>query len=168
MSSPDDVTGGPAEQQRIGNAEREAAVSALKQHHAAGRIDALEYEDRSVAVSKARVWAELTQLFTDLPEPRPTPGSVAATSGPAPLPTTGPSVHTPVPAKRGPLLPEPWSSTVMSLTPLAAIILFFVTGDWEWFLMIPIGGIVIYGPEGRNESDRHRHHRNRNRRPDRD
>ena len=40
--------------------------------------------------------------------------------------------------------------TIMALTPLVALILFFVTDlTWFWFLAIPIVGIVLYGPEGR-------------------
>jgi hypothetical protein len=133
-SDPDPLPAGPTERQRIGNAEREAAVSALKQHHAAGRINALEYEERS------------------------------------PLPTTDPSGSAPDHVKRGPLLPEPWGTTVMSLSPLVAIILFFVTHQWLWFLLIPIMGILIYGPEGSPDShqNNNQHNRNRNRRPDRD
>ena len=46
----------------------------------------------------------------------------------------------------------------MALIPFIAVALFFITGfngsfawSWLWFLLIPIAGIVIYGPgsEGR-------------------
>jgi hypothetical protein len=34
------------------------------------------------------------------------------------------------------------------LTPLVALILFFVTDfTWLWFLAIPLMGIVLYGPD---------------------
>jgi len=44
-------------------------------------------------------------------------------------------------------------STIMALVPLLAVALFFITGfmgsfawSWLWFLLVPIAGIVIYGP----------------------
>jgi hypothetical protein len=62
----------------------------------------------------------------------------------------------------GGLLPEPWGAWVMSLTPFAALILFFATGyHWQWFLIIPIAGLIVYGPDGRH-GDRGRY-RNRRR-----
>jgi hypothetical protein len=63
-----------SEGQRIGTAEREAAVADLKAHAAAGRISSKEYEERSLQIGQAGTWGELTTLFSDLPEPRPHPG----------------------------------------------------------------------------------------------
>ena len=38
--------------------------------------------------------------------------------------------------------------TIMSLTPLVALILFFVTDlTWYWFLAIPIMGALLYGSD---------------------
>jgi hypothetical protein len=161
---------------RIGNGEREAAVSALKVHHADGRLDSREYEDRALQARAARTWADLDPLFVDLPEPRPVPGAVPPqlppqlptqlppAQAPASLPGTvgpaaSPSGSAPAPYQRTSLLPEPWAAWVMSLTPFAALIIFLITDDWEWFLAIPIAGIVIYGPDG--------HHADRNRNRDR-
>jgi hypothetical protein len=56
---------------RIGDAERDAAVAALGEHFAAGRIDAQEYEDRSSAAWAARSAGALAPLFEDLPAPHP-------------------------------------------------------------------------------------------------
>ena len=33
----------------------------------------------------------------------------------------------------------------MAVTPLAALVLFFVTHTWLWFLAIPITGALLYG-----------------------
>jgi hypothetical protein len=52
---------------RIGNAEREAAVRELGEHYAAGRLDALEYEERTTAAYAARTADDLVPLFADLP-----------------------------------------------------------------------------------------------------
>ncbi len=62
---------------RVGSAEREEALAALAEHHAAGRLDANEYEDRRGRATDAIVRRDLTSLFTDLPEPRPRLGSSA-------------------------------------------------------------------------------------------
>lgn len=133
---------------RIGHAERQAAVDALKHHHEAGRIDSQEYEERSVKAGNARSRAELDALFTDLPLPHEVPGETLATL------TPGAPVSAPVPAaepaaRRGILnVPEPLATTIVSMAPILAVILFFVTDSWLWFLAIPLVAIVIYGSEG--------------------
>lgn len=130
--------------QRIGAEERDSAVRALQAHYTAGRLTPEEYEDRSVAASKARTWADVAPLFADLPEPRPMPVTVDLRRAVA------------EPAPQG-LLPmsDRARETVMALTPFVALVLFFVTDfTWLWFLAIPVVGIVLYGPDrGR---DRHR------------
>ena len=60
---------------RVSSAEREEALAALAEHHAAGRLDANDYEDRRGRATDAIVRRDLTSLFTDLPEPRPRLGS---------------------------------------------------------------------------------------------
>jgi hypothetical protein len=39
--------------------------------------------------------------------------------------------------------------TIIALTPFVALVLFFVTRTWVWFLMIPVMGILLYGPGGK-------------------
>jgi hypothetical protein len=39
--------------------------------------------------------------------------------------------------------------TIMALTPFAALVMFFVTGSWLWFLMVPVMGILVFGPGGK-------------------
>ena len=36
----------------------------------------------------------------------------------------------------------------MAVTPMAALVLFFVTRTWLWFLAIPIAAALLYGSEG--------------------
>ncbi|HVN13957.1 MAG TPA: DUF1707 domain-containing protein [Kineosporiaceae bacterium] len=129
--------------QRIGSAERDAVVAALQAHYQAGRLTPEEYEDRSVRASKAMTWEEIAPLFADLPEPRPAPvaATLAATTAP--------------PAPQGLLpMPDRARDTIMSLTPLVALLLFFVTHTWLWFLAIPIVAILLYGSD--RGSDRRR------------
>lgn len=56
---------------RIGDSERERAAEALREHYAAGRLDAAEHEERLTAALSARTQPELDVLFRDLPAPWP-------------------------------------------------------------------------------------------------
>jgi len=55
---------------RIADADREAAVKALGDHYAVGRLTREEYDERCEAAWTARTAADLRPLFTDLPGPR--------------------------------------------------------------------------------------------------
>ena len=82
----------PQPEVRIGDAEREAAVAALGDHYAAGRLTKEEYDERSGQAYAARTRSGLLPLFADLPRaegaaPGPTGGS--RTSGPAPRRRSG-------------------------------------------------------------------------------
>ena len=61
---------------RVGDAERDAAVEALGEHFAAGRLTHEEFDERSTAAWSARTAGELTALFTDLPRPQAAAGTV--------------------------------------------------------------------------------------------
>jgi hypothetical protein len=58
---------------RASNAERERAAEALREHYAAGRLDADEFSERLDAVYGAKTVAELERLGTDLPALAPSP-----------------------------------------------------------------------------------------------
>jgi hypothetical protein len=66
---------------RVGTTEREAAVAALGEHLAEGRLELEEYERRAGAAIEARTYADLRRLFVDLPSP-----SLPAEVGPGRLP----------------------------------------------------------------------------------
>jgi hypothetical protein len=55
--------------------------------------------------------------------------------------------------------------TIMALTPFAALARFFLAGHhWMWFLMVPVMGILRYGPDGGRKPGHGRDRgRNRNR-----
>jgi hypothetical protein len=126
---------GGGSDRRIGSQERDTAVTALRAHLEAGRLTPEEYEERSVTASHARTWGEMAPLFADLPDPRPEP--VAA------------ELSRTVPAGAGafPALSEGVRERIMAVTPLAALVLFFVTHTWVWFLAIPIAGALLYGSD---------------------
>lgn len=65
--------GGTAGQVRVGDAEREAAVTALGEHYAAGRLTLEEYDQRTSHAFSARTAADLWRLFCDLPALPPPP-----------------------------------------------------------------------------------------------
>ncbi|MEV6232149.1 DUF1707 domain-containing protein [Saccharopolyspora shandongensis] len=76
---------------RIGDPERENAMRLLGEHFSAGRLDVTEYDERCRLVAAARFRSELTPLFDDLPEPRPSepPRPVAPAIRAAAPPATG-------------------------------------------------------------------------------
>jgi hypothetical protein len=55
---------------RIGDSEREAAVAALGDHYAAGRLTKEEYDERAARAWEARTRSALWPLFSDLPRPQ--------------------------------------------------------------------------------------------------
>jgi hypothetical protein len=72
----------PADLLRVGDAERQQAVTALGEHYAAGRLDQEEYDTRVQTAWAAKTRVDLHGLFGDLPEPvpfrpagQPAPGS---------------------------------------------------------------------------------------------
>ena len=70
MSAPQPGPGGP--ELRIGDGEREAAVGALGEHYAAGRLSKEEFDERADAAWAARTRSALWPLFADLPQPAAT------------------------------------------------------------------------------------------------
>ena len=61
----------PADLLRVGDAERQQAVTALGEHFATGRLDQDEYDTRAQAAWAAKTRVDLQGLFGDLPEPVP-------------------------------------------------------------------------------------------------
>lgn len=39
-------------------------------------------------------------------------------------------------------------NTIMGLAPLVALVLFFLTRSWMWFLLVPVVGVLVYGADG--------------------
>jgi hypothetical protein len=94
-------SGGPGDL-RVGDTERSAALDALGEHLAAGRLDVDEFGDRSGRAAVAVRRADLEVLFTDLPAPHPplptAPGAAPQTRpvSPAPVPRRHPASAAPV------------------------------------------------------------------------
>ena len=120
---------------RVGTAERERAVVLLGESWQAGRLDPAEHERRVTQARAAVTQADLDVLFADLPRAglSQEPARAVSASGAAGF-LTG------------------IRDTIMALTPFAALLLFFTTGTWLWFLMVPVMGILLYGPSGRRNA----------------
>ncbi|MFI5697602.1 DUF1707 domain-containing protein [Kribbella sp. NPDC051586] len=57
----------PRKRVRIGDAERDQAVSLLSEHFVAGRLTQAEFEERSEQATRSRYSDDLEPLFDDLP-----------------------------------------------------------------------------------------------------
>ncbi len=44
---------------------------------------------------------------------------------------------------------ERWRETAVAASPIVALLLFFLTGSWLWFLAIPLVAVIAYGGKGR-------------------
>jgi hypothetical protein len=107
----------PAPEPRIGDTERDAAIKALGEHYAAGRLTKEEYDERADAALRARFDSELRPLFLDLPR-------------------TGPTQVPPAPSRpqvsRGPAWRE---SPLFPLLVVAAVVVAVANGAW-WLLFV--------------------------------
>jgi uncharacterized membrane protein len=83
------VTQQPGPEVRIGDAEREAAVTALGEHFASGRLTKEEYDERAGQAWAARTASALWPLFADLPRPQGTRSAGSAGAGKASSYDTG-------------------------------------------------------------------------------
>ena len=123
--------------QRIGDAERDQAAQFLQDHHAEGRLDPAEFDERLTAALQAKTQADLDRLFTDLPSPTPrSPGKAVAAANPQP---TAP----PVPVSK-----RVWGAVdiiVGAIWPITLIALFAL--NWHpWYLIfVPIIVSSIWG-----------------------
>jgi Domain of unknown function (DUF1707) len=136
---------------RIGNDERAAAMAALDEHLAKGRLGVEEYGDRSAAAANALVAGDLATLFTDLPAPHPRlPGIVTRLDDGSGTPNdTGrlPIQHADDDEHPGGWL-ESWGPRLVAASPILALLLFLATRQWWWFLLIPVVGALLYSGHG--------------------
>ncbi|QTX03488.1 DUF1707 SHOCT-like domain-containing protein [Agromyces archimandritae] len=141
---------------RLSTAEREAAVQRLAVARGEGRLSEAEFAERADAARAAVFGADLQPLFADLPpEPRVE----------APLPPA-----TPVASAGGGwggassrALGGSVGATIMALVPFIAFGLFLAfgfAGGWAWswlfFLLVPIAGVIVYGPGSEDRARRRR------------
>lgn len=133
-------------EQRIGDAERDAAVEALRDHHVAGRLTPEEFDERMSAALAARTRGDLEPLFADLPDDRPARASLAK----------APTAKEVAPADGG----NRYHRVVEVLSAIAwpaALIINFATGwQWWWIIFIPIFLVPALVGEDRGHRARQR------------
>jgi hypothetical protein len=137
------MSGEEASALRIGNAERSAAMKALDEHLAAGRLGVEEYADRSAAAANAVYASDLIALFADLPEPHPPlPGRPVS-------PQTRHSRSTPDQAERAPGLPGQWGPILLVASVVVAIGLLLLTRQGVVILVIPLVAVLLWASRNR-------------------
>jgi hypothetical protein len=146
-SGPGEILGnmGEPEGTRIGDAERDKAAEYLREHMAAGRLDATEFDERLGRALSAKFASELDDLFTDLPEPRPntTPQAPVEPFKAPPWQSEPASSDQQLAEHRPGAVPASnYNKAVALIAALAwpaAIVLCFATG-WRfwWIMIIPI------------------------------
>jgi hypothetical protein len=153
-------------QRPLTDADRQAAVAALRSHAGAGTIDLDVFGDRTAAVLAAATVADLDPVFADLPGrvpplPSATPPAVAAHPRPVRSshrrPPAGPALRPGAPAPSDLALrpgagrsshPRPVARIVGRLAPVAPLAVLFVaiwaaTGFGSFWPVWPILGISI-------------------------
>ena len=119
---------------RISDVEREAAVTALGEHYAAGRLTKDEYDERAAAAFTARTSSALRPLFVDLPGPHP---FAAAPRGGAPR-LGAPGVARP------PSSPGPGSGFRVPFLPLLLVLIgLAILFGAPWLVFIGVGALWL-------------------------
>jgi len=142
----------PTPSPRIGDAERDDAVSLLQEHLTAGRLDNAEFDERLSSALQARTLGQLTPLFADLPGRRP---GLQPVSSDVIVPQAPTSAEVAERRKR-------IGGVVMAALWPAAIITCFAIG-WEywWLMLIPIffSGVIgqVFGLWSNDEKHQRRH-----------
>lgn len=118
---------------RIGDAERESAMTALGEHMSAGRLDIDEYGERTARVTAAKTRGELLALFDDLPAPYPSFGTGKAEQpAPAQVPEPGASN---LPARRSG--GQRFVEAMMPIAGLVGLGFLIFTHLW-WLIFLPV------------------------------
>ena len=155
--------GAPPPEPRIGDADRDRAVSFLQEHLAQGRIDAAEFDERMGQALRARTASELAVLFRDLPEPRPADAAPMLfqappwSSRPGPASRLAPASppEPPVAAQNHPAL-NIITAVIWPVTILTIFILGW--GDFWWLVFVPI---IVTSALGKSWMGRRDHHHRR-------
>jgi hypothetical protein len=138
-----DIGGLPVEpvregQLRVGDRERQQAVTALGDHFAVGRLEQQEFDERVQAAYAARTRVDLQRLLVDLPEPAPF--RVEAARAESPRLESAPGRRTARPWVFVPVFPVLLTVLIVvavltrgvPLFPLFVIWLWFGVGRWAW------------------------------------
>jgi len=136
------VAGDP--QMRASDADRDRAAALLREHHAAGRLTAEEFQERMDQAMEARTLGQLDALMTDLPaiDLNRLPGESVARGRPGPPMWTAGGGG---PASRRPGPGAPAVVAVAGVIVAAYLVLGLVAGIWwiPWWLLVFIIPMVL-------------------------
>ncbi len=115
---------------RIGDAERDRAITELGEHFAAGRLRQEEFDERSARALEARVQGDLQPLFVDLPR------------------TGSHDSPSPRPPMRGypPQRALFWLAPVLAVTFLVAAVTVAIVLHAPWVIWLLLGLFLVAGP----------------------
>jgi hypothetical protein len=138
---------------RASDDDRDRTASLLREHHAVGRLDPEEFNERLDKTFAAKTVGELDELLADLPaidlyrlpdaslkRHRPTPGSSSLLPASTP---GGPAMHPP--GRLSPAWRAAWGSWITVSVILAAIWVASGVGHFPWFVWIagPWGAVLL-------------------------
>ena len=145
---------------RIGDTDRDRAVEYLREHLAEGRLDAGEFDERMSRALQAKTSSEITPLFADLPEPRPSTAVEPVTFQAPPWQRQSAPVapSTPRPRPVAPVQRPPSTGLAIAASiawPVTILLITFALnwGQYWWLVFIPIVLSSLAG-KGR-QSNRH-------------
>jgi hypothetical protein len=131
------VAGDP--QMRASDADRDRVAALLREHHAAGRLTAEEFQERMDQAMEARTLGQLDALMTDLPaiDLNRLPGESVARGRPGPQTPMWPA-GAGGPAARRPGPGAPAVVAVAGVIVAAYLVFGLVAGIWwiPWWLLI--------------------------------
>jgi Domain of unknown function (DUF1707) len=135
-----------AKDMRVSDAERQAVADRLAAHYADGRLDQVEFDERSGRAMSAKTRADLNGLLDDLPEPR---GSLG----------TGPAGAPGVPAAGTMVRKHSHGHPVLAVALIVVVIIsvahavFWIFG-WLWIAVVALIVLAATGHLGHH----HHHH----------
>lgn len=129
---------------RISDDERLTAMSSLASHFTEGRLDTVEFDERTLAASQAKTRGDLRPLFADLPGQLEGALTGTGSTGQAPREPELDAELEQVRARGARV--ETWDGIIGSVTLAAFLILMFaVNVSWAWVVW-PLMGVVVMIP----------------------
>ncbi len=138
---------------RVSDAERQAVADRLAEHYGEGRLDQAEFDERAGRAMSAKIRADFSGLFDDLPEP-----------GPAGAPGAGPGVPAGIPERRARREARRHRHHHHGLLTLGLIVvaawvavhavgaIFWLAGPWLWLGVLAVILLVATGHIGHSHT----------------
>jgi len=145
---------------RASDADRDRAAALLREHHAAGRLDAEEFHDRMNKALDAKTLGEIDELMADLPaiDLYQLPDASLRRAAPYPhqslLPRDSGGSQHPVRFAPGTVALGAWAVVTSALVAIWAVMAVVGSGPWfPWWALIvlPWIGAVIWRTQRRRE-----------------